>query len=128
MMRNFFTTNTLLKLVSLALAVILWFIVVSGNRSEIVIDVPVEFINLSPSLEITDAPKTISIGLEGQERLLKKLKHDDISVVIDLNGYTAGKILYPLSEDNVRLPKSFVIKSIYPGKISLTLKEQRKDF
>lgn len=124
MIRNFFTTNTLLKLVSLVLAAILWFLVVSGNRSEIIIDVPVRFINISPSLEITDGQRTVSIGVEGQERLLKKLKQDDISVVIDLDGYTSGRVIYPLSEENIRLPRSFVIKSIYPGKISLTLKEQ----
>lgn len=121
MRTDFITTNTLLKLVSLALAVILWFFVVSSKRSEMAVDAPLRFVNISPSLEIVDAYKTVSIQLEGQERLLRKLRGDDISVVINLNGYREGRVSYHLSSENIKLPKSFQIKNINPSKITFTL-------
>ncbi len=119
------TTNTLLKFLSLVLAGILWFFVVSNKRSETVIDVPVRFINISPSLEIVDTHKTISIRLEAQERLLRELRQDDISIVINLNGYKEGKVSYHLSNENIRVPSSFVIKNIYPSKIDFILKKMQ---
>ncbi len=121
MRTDFITTNTLLKLVSLALAVILWFFVVSSKRSEMAVDAPLRFVNISPSLEIVDAYKTVSIQIEGQERLLRKLRDDDISVVINLNGYREGRVSYHLSSENVKLPRSFQIKNINPSKITFTL-------
>lgn len=123
MRMDFITTNTLLKLVSLILAIILWFFVVSNKRSETAVDVPLRFINISPSLEIVDAHKTVSIRLEGQERLLRRLRDDDISVVINLSGYNEGRVSYHLSNENIRMPRTFEIKNIQPSKINFTLKK-----
>jgi len=115
--------NALLKFLSLFLATILWFFVVSSKRTETVIEVPVRFINVSPSYEIVDADdKIVSIRLEGQERLLRRLKGDDIKIVVNLRGYKAGRVSYHLSEEDISLPRYLKIKNISPSKISFVLR------
>ncbi|GAB4534276.1 MAG: hypothetical protein Fur0020_00750 [Thermodesulfovibrionia bacterium] len=127
MITELITRNALLKIISLGIAITLWFFVVSSKRTETIIEVPLRFINILPSLEIVDAEdKTVSIRLEGQERLLAKLRGGDVNVVIDLKGYKEGRVSYHLSEENVRLPRYITIKNIYPSKITFTLRRTKE--
>jgi len=123
---NLLKTNAALKLLSLALATILWFFVISSKRSETVVEVPVRFVNIPQSLELIDHEKTINISLEGQQRLLRRLDRDDIDVVVDLRGFKGGRVSYYLSREDIRIPDSFEVKNIYPSKIDFTLKKRQK--
>lgn len=123
MRKGFFTTNIWLKLASLGLAIILWFFVMMSSRSEIIVDVPIEYVNVPQRLEIVDAPKTVGIGIEGQERLLKNIKKDNISVIVDMDKFKEGRLFFSLSKENIKLPKRIMIISISPRTISVTLKK-----
>lgn len=124
-LNRFVTTNFLLKVISLILAIILWFFVVSRGHSVVVVDVPVGFKNIPQELEIIDSTKTVSINVEGQERLLKNLKQDSISVIIDLKNAKSGEIYLPVLKDNVNLPKRLVVTNISPQRIKLVLEKRR---
>ncbi len=125
---KFITTNPWLKLASLVLAIILWFFVVSKGRSVIIMDVPIELKNIPAKLEVVDGSKTVSISIEGQERLLEKLREEDISVIIDLSEVRKGKTSFSLSEDNIALPKSLTINKISPQTVKLIVdKNVKKD-
>ncbi len=124
MKRNFFTTNIWLKIASLILAIALWFFVISSGRSGIIMDVPIKFIHIPPALEVVNAPKTVSVGIEGQERLLKNLTQDNISAVIDLSKSRTGKTLFSLSRKNIKLPRTLTVTRISPQTISLILEER----
>lgn len=125
-MKEFFTTNIWLKLISLIMAVALWFFVMLSGRSEVTMDVPVKFININEKFEIVDYPKVISITIEGQERLLKYLKSDEINAVLDVSEAKSGRSFYTISKDNIKLPKSFLVTSINPETFSLTIELQLK--
>jgi len=116
-------TNALLKLISLIIAIVLWFLVISSRRSEVMIDTPVRFVNIPQSLRLVDNHKTISIVLEGQERLLRRLNRDEVRVVINLNGYEEGKVSYYISRKDVRVPDSFIVKDIHPPRIEFRLEK-----
>lgn len=125
-LRGLITTNLWLKAVSLCLAIALWFFVVSKGRSNIIIDAPVEFKNIPQELELVDVTKTVGINIEGQERLLKNLRKDNISVVIDLKNAKRGEIYLPLSDNNVKLPKSLIVTGFSPQRLKLILEEKLK--
>jgi YbbR domain-containing protein len=125
-MKKFFTTNIWLKLVSLIMAVALWFFVILSGRSEVTMDVPVNFINIPDKFEIVDYPKSISITIEGQERLLKYLKPDEINAVLDISNAKSGRSFYTISRENIKLPKSFLVTGINPETFSLTIEVQLK--
>jgi YbbR domain-containing protein len=122
--KKFFTTNPGLKLASLVLATLLWFFVVSQSRSVMVMDVPISFKNIPSNLEVVDGPKTVTISIEGQERLLKKLRQGDISVVIDLNNIKKGNIFLPLTAENILLPNMLTVTDISPQTLKLKVEEK----
>jgi YbbR domain-containing protein len=124
MKKNIFTKNIWLKLASLVLAMMLWFFVILSGRSGIVIDIPIMYANIPHELEVVDFPKTVSINVEGQERLLKNLKQSEISAVIDLQDAKVGRSFYTLSPENINLPKTLEVTNIDPQTVSLTIEKQ----
>ncbi|MBI4655097.1 MAG: hypothetical protein HY752_08950 [Nitrospirae bacterium] len=122
--RQIITTNPLLKLASLALAIALWFFVVSKGSLGIIMDVPVGFKNLPSGLELVEVTKAVSINIEGQERILKSLKQENINVLIDLKNAKKGELFFSVSPENVSLPKNLVITKISPQTVRLVLEEK----
>ncbi len=122
-LRKFISTNPWLKLASICMAVLLWFFVVSQGRTIITLDVPVQLKNIPAGLKIIDSP-TIGLSVEGYERFLRKLRSEDISVVLDLSGAEKGEKIFSISEDNVELPNSFSIIQITPHTVKLLFKEE----
>lgn len=120
------SANLWLKLASLMLAVILWFFVVSKGRTVIVIDVPIEFKNIPANLEVVNAPRTVSLDIEGHERLLKRLKQEDVRIVIDLGSFKNGKTFYTLHTDNIKLPNTLAVAKISPQTIKFMLEKRGK--
>ncbi len=125
-MRNFLVTNIWLKLASFFIAIALWFFVMLSGRSDVTMEVPVAFINVHPGFEVVDYPKVISVTIEGQERLLKYLKPNEISAVLDIGEAKAGRSFYTISRKDITLPKSFLVAGINPETIALTIEIQLK--
>jgi YbbR domain-containing protein len=120
------TSNIWLKLASLVLAFILWFFVVMSVHTDIIIDVPVKFINRPPDMDMMDGGRTVRLGIEGQERLLTTLSQNDIAVVIDLGEAKAGKNFYSLSREDISMPGMLKVTSISPQTLSLVLEKRMK--
>ncbi len=118
------TRNLLLKITSLILAIILWFFVVSKGRSVVIMDVPIGFKDIPAHLEVVDSPKMVSVSIEGQERLLKTLRQEDVRAVIDLSDVKKGKIFIPVTPENISLPRSLAVNEISPQTIQLRIEEE----
>jgi YbbR domain-containing protein len=86
----------------------------------------VKFENIPAKFDIVEFPKLISVTIEGQEQLLKYLKPNEVNAVLDISEAKAGRSFYTLSRDNIKLPKSFLVKGIDPETISLTIEIQLK--
>ena len=125
-MKDFITANIWLKLASVLIAVALWFFVILSGRSEVTMDVPVSLVNVPPNYEIVEYPKVINVTIEGQERLLKYLKQNEVSAVLDITEAKAGRSFYTLSIDNIKLPKSFLVTGIDPETVSLKIETKLK--
>ncbi|MBC8412675.1 MAG: YbbR-like domain-containing protein [Nitrospira sp.] len=126
MIQNWVTNNLGLKLTSLAMAILLWFFVILSGRSELTIEVPVIYENLAPGLEVVDAPFNVSVRIEGQERILKNLKKDELHAALNLRGAREGRTFFTLSEDNFKIPRTVAMKSIDPETISVKIEVQMK--
>ncbi len=125
-MKGFITENIWLKLASVCIAVALWFFVILSGRSEVTMEVPVSLDNVPLKYEIVEYPKVITVTIEGQERLLKYLKQNEVSAVLDISEAKAGRSFYTLSKDNIKLPKSFLVTGIDPETVSLKIEMQLK--
>lgn len=124
--KSFLTKNIWLKLASFVLAFALWVFVILSGRSGSVIDTPVMYTNLPEGLELVEYPKSVNVTIEGQERLLKSLRLNEISAVIDLRNAKPGRNFYSIPHENIKLPKTFEVTNIDPQTISLTIENQMK--
>jgi hypothetical protein len=123
-MRKFFLDNLGLKIAAVLLSVALWFFATSRGQSEISIDVPLVFRNIPSGLEmVNNNIKTISLNIEGQERLIKNIKLSDIGIYIDLSKAKKGKSIYYVTRDNIKLPHSLTVLNINPSSVKVIIED-----
>lgn len=113
-----------LKVLSVALAMSLWFFVTYRGQSEMAIDIPLEFKDVPKELEILRQNiKRVSLNISGHERLLKALRPMDARVVIDMSNAKKGEAVYYFDKDNVIIPRTIKVQRIEPVSVKVTLDE-----
>lgn len=120
-LRRLFFDNFLLKLASLIIAVLMWYGVVHEPVSEITVRVPIEFARSPKTLDYSsDAiiPQA-QVRLRGPARVLRELPQEDVHVVLDLKGATAGEHTYDLTADQVQVPHNVQALQVTPSRLHL---------
>jgi YbbR domain-containing protein len=114
------------KLLSLALAVALWFGLVGEPRLVTSISVPLQFKNIPTELEISsELPDTVHLEVQGPSTLLQGETMSGITVVLDLGPvYKPGMRTFTVDESTVGLPAGVDLVRAVPAQIRLRF-EQR---
>jgi len=116
------THNLGLKLLSLIMAVVIWFFVEFGKETEISMEVPVRFENIPPGLVITGAPPSpINIRLKGQRIVLMKLRAVRPVAHLDLKGAAEGTTGFPNMERMINLPEGVRVTRVTPVALEVRL-------
>ncbi len=116
--------NAALKILSVALALSLWFYVTYRGQSEMVVDAPIEFKNVPKDMEIMkQSVKRVSLNIRGHERILRSLRPMDSRVVVDLSNAKRGEATLSLDNDDVVIPRSVQVLRIDPASVKVTLDE-----
>jgi YbbR domain-containing protein len=114
--------DTLLRLASLALAVVLWVIIAGRDTAERGLDVPVELRNKPPDLEVTgDTVNSVNVRLRSSPSLIESLDVGDVLAPIDLNGAEEGERIIQLTPEQIRVPFGFHVVKITPSQLTLNL-------
>jgi len=114
--------NLPLKLVSLVLAVLLWFVIAGEKTSEMGLSVPVELQNFPKDLELTGDPvDTVEVRLRASPGIIQRLTPGDVSAHIDLADAHEGERIVHLTPDSVRVPFGVTVVKISPSIITLNL-------
>jgi YbbR domain-containing protein len=123
-MKKIVLENLGLKLTAVFLSIVLWVFVTSRGQSEISLDVPIEFKDIPPGLEIVNhSVKVINLNVRGQERLLKNIKPADIMVSLDLSKAKKGESTYYIHREDIRLPHAITVTNINPSSLKVTTEE-----
>jgi YbbR domain-containing protein len=111
-----------LKLLSVALAVVLW-MAVSGERTvERMLRVPLELQQFPPGLELQgEIPSTVEVRVRGASGSLARLGPADVIAEIDMRGARPGKRLFPLPLAQVRAPFDVQVLQVTPSSIAMLL-------
>ncbi len=118
---HLFVHNFSLKLISLLLAVGLWFVVARDPIAEVETRVPIEFHNLPENMEIDSANFTeAQIRVRGPERIIRRLRPSDVHVEVNLAGVRPGQRTFDLTARQVRLPQDVDVVQIIPGQFQLS--------
>ena len=96
--RKYVLKNLALKMVSLAIAILLWWAVGRDPTIEIPMTVPLEFHHAPDNLEMnSDDPLQAQITLRGPERLLRQIDPSEVHAILDLQGAVPGERTFDLT-------------------------------
>jgi YbbR domain-containing protein len=128
-MGDFFRRRVLhnlgLKLISLALAVVMWLAIAHDPVAIVPVEVPIEFRNVPKNLEIsTEHIPTAQIRLRGPERLMRGLQPSDVRLEIDLAGTRPGERTFDLTAQEVHQPYNLEVVLVVPSQLHLSFDTQ----
>ena len=125
LLRRIFVEDWSLKLLSLAIAVVLWLLVTGQNQPVTAhVNVQLNFIR-PPSLEISnDPPRTVDVMLTGSRNKLDALTSLDLVATVDISDQRAGERVLRLADKaQIVLPQGIKVDGFQPSAIPIRLEE-----
>jgi YbbR domain-containing protein len=111
--------NLPLKVISVALALLLWF-VIGEKTSERGLSVPVELQNVPRDLELVGEPtNVVDVRVRASPSVIQRLTTGDVSARIDLSGVREGEHIVHLTSDDIRVPFGVRVVKITPSIITM---------
>jgi YbbR domain-containing protein len=123
LMRRIFLEDWSLKLLSLAIALVLW-LVVTGQNQPVTAHVNVQLNFIRPqSLEISnDPPRTVDVMLTGSRSKLDDLTTLDLVATVDISDQRAGERVLRLADKaQITLPQGVKVDGFQPSAIPVRL-------
>ena len=123
LVRKIFLEDWSLKLLSLAIALVLWLVVTGQNQPVTAhVNVQLNFIR-PPSLEISnDPPRTVDVMLTGSRNKLDDLTTLDLVATVDISDQRAGERVLRLADKAViSLPQGVKVDGFQPSAIPIRL-------
>ena len=121
LLRAFCTRNLGLKVLSLAIAMLLWWTVAREPEAQMVMRVPIEFYHVPKDLQFSsETVPQAQIRVRGPAHVMRELAQADVHPVIDLSNATAGEQTFPIRSNSIRLPKGAQIEQIIPAQLRLS--------
>jgi diadenylate cyclase len=105
----------------------IWFSVSRGQTTLVSMNIPIEYLNQKPGMEIVDtSAKSVNLVLSGSGALIKSITPDQVSVRLDLNHAVVGANSVTVTAGNVSLPPGILVKEINPPAVEVDLDETIK--
>lgn len=113
--------NLPFKLVSLAIAVLLWWAVGRDQPIEVPMIVPLEFQNAPANLEInSDYPFQTNLTLRGPERVMQQLRPSEVHAILDLQGAAPGERTFDLLGSDIHVPRNVKVVQAVPAQFHIS--------
>jgi YbbR domain-containing protein len=122
--------NLPLKILSIVLAVFLWFFITRGQGGEIMeisLGVPVELHNLPPEMEVMRGPvERVDVRMSGPRRVVSKVSQMGIYIPLDLNGAAEGETTFELFSSDIKVPERVTVTRVSPSSVNVLLERTVK--
>jgi len=120
-LRKYVLKNLPFKLVSLAIAILLWWAVGRDQLLEVPMTVPLEFQNAPANLEInSNFPFETRVTLRGPERLMQQLNPSEVHAVLDLQGAGPGESTFELTRNEIHAPRNVSVIQVVPSQFHIS--------
>ena len=109
-------------LVSILLMAGIWYGFTKGLDTLITLEVPIEYMNRDPKMEILDTSvNAMRLHLSGSGALLKTIRPEHIQIKVDLAKALPGANTYTINGENITLPAGIDLKKIEPQTADIIL-------
>lgn len=117
-----YMANLSLKIVSVIIAVVLWFVVLGSRNVEVSKDVPVEIITPADLVVANEVPDKVTFRISGPKAFLRNiLNRREDPIRVNLSTAKAGLVTYRFFSDNIQIPIGVKVLSINPTAIIVKL-------
>jgi uncharacterized protein (TIGR00159 family) len=99
-----------------------WISFTQGMDTLVDFDVPVEYMNRDPSMEIVQASvNRVELHLGGSGSLIRSMRPDQVKVRLDLSQATIGTNTFTLTNEDIGLPPGVRLRGVEPRVVEVTL-------
>jgi YbbR domain-containing protein len=103
-------------------AIVVWFLVVSGDRSHVSFAAPVEYVGVGDGLVLVGSPPyPVDLQLDAPRWAAAQLSPTSVRVRVNLAALGEGEHAVPLGADRVQVPAGVRITRITPSWLRVTL-------
>src|SRR6266571_6521159 len=121
-MRFSLRQNLYLKIFSLILAVVCWYVVRGEEERVKDFTVPVEYTNLPPSYDLSgQVVDTVAVRLRAPEPVLRNITEDRLSARIDLSRAPLGEQYITLTPGMIEVPPGARVDQVNPDPIKVRI-------
>jgi YbbR domain-containing protein len=121
-MRAWILDNLGLKLLSVFLAAFLWAVVLSEQKIEVTVNIPLEFKDIPPRLVLVNEPlDTLQVRLRGPQTLVTALAPREVALNTPPHRFKEGENLIPIPREAIRLPRGIEAVEVTPPRVRLLL-------
>jgi YbbR domain-containing protein len=116
------TNNFALKIISLAVALILWFLVAAKKPAEQEFVVPITYKNIPSGLRVAGTfPETANILVIGPKLALLKLERQNITISLDMQKLKEGPVAFNDLAKYLDIPSGLSLIRISPSRVDVKL-------
>jgi uncharacterized protein (TIGR00159 family) len=109
-------------LVSVIFVTGLWLSVTRGFDALVTLEIPVEYMNRSPEMEIVSASvDAVRLQLSGPGVLIKSIQPKQVGVRLNLSEAVLGSNTFTIKNENIVLPPGIILKTVVPQEVEVTL-------
>jgi YbbR domain-containing protein len=120
-LRKYVFYNFALKVLSLAVAVLLWMAVTRDPVAEVALNVPIEFHNAPEHLEISsETIPQVQVRVRGPVRAVRDISASEVHAVIDMANVQPGEHTYDLSPARIHVPDGVQVVQAVPSQIRIS--------
>ncbi len=99
-----------------------WFNVTRGRDTLVTLEIPIEYMNRDPGMEILSASvNAVRLDLSGSGALVKSINPTQVDVRLDLGKAVPGNNSFTITSDNISLPPGIILKNVYPSEVDVDL-------
>ena len=114
--------NLGLKALSLILAVFLWLVVLSEQKVELTLTLPLELKSIPRNLFlVNDVPSTLRVRLRGPKTLTQALSPGEVALDEPTRGLVEGENILTLTPDLVSVPRGIEVIGVEPRRVRVVL-------
>lgn len=105
----------------------IWFSISRGFDAIKTFDIPVEYANQNPDMELLNTSATsVRLYLRGSRALLRSIRPEQIRVRMDLGKALAGTNTFAITNDHLSIPPGLSLKEVRPMVVNVNLDTRTK--
>ena len=121
-MLNALTRHWEIKLLALAFSAGLWVFVMTSEKTNVVLSLPLELEAVPAGLVVKEGtPEHVEVQLHGQRAALSRVSPGSLRVKVSLRGARPGDVLVSLGPEQIAVPSGVSVLRVNPGVVRVVL-------